>query len=124
MKKILIKHDDEGMRRAIGSALAVWGYLNLETPDILCLCEKAIAESPSLIVLDLMTPMTGTLAALSTLAECPNTASIPVIVLSNSDDPQRERLCRQEGAFDYLGRGWTLQELRIKIETALANHSS
>ena len=115
MTKILIKHDDEGMRRGIGRALATWGYLSLETADVHCLYELAISENPSIILLDLMIPITGTLAALRTLSASQNTASIPVIILSNSDDPEHERLCKQEGAFDYLGRGWTLADLINRI---------
>ena len=108
----------------MGRALAIWGFLSLEIADVRCLFELAITENPSIILLDLMIPTTGTLLALNMLAASHNTASVPVIILSNSDDPQHERLCRQEGAFDYLGRGWILQDLRNKIETALANHSS
>ena len=124
MTKILIKHNDEGMRKAIGRALTTWGYLSLETADVHSLYELAIAENPSLILLDLIIPTTGTLAALSMLSAGRETASIPVIILSNSDDPQHERLCRQEGAFDYLGSGWTLADLRNRIRMALADRSS
>ncbi len=124
MKKVLIKHDDEGMRRAIARALDTWGYLGLETSDIHCLYELAIVETPSLILLDLMIPTTGTLATLSMLSAGRETASIPVIILSSSDDPQYECLCRQEGAFDYLSSGWTLADLRNRIQMALADRSS
>lgn len=124
MNKVLIKHDDEGMRRAITRALAMWGYLSLETSDVHCLYELAIAENPCLILLELMIPTTCTLAALSMLSASRETASIPVIILSSSDDPQCERLCRQEGAFDYLGSGWTLADLRNRIRMALADRSS
>ena len=124
MNKVLIKHDEEGMRRAIIRALDNWGYLSLATSDVHCLYELAIAENPSLILLDLMIPTTGTLAALSMLAAGRETVSIPVIVLSSSDDPRYERLCRQEGAFDYLGSGWTFADLRNRIQTALTNRSS
>ena len=124
MTKILIKHNDEGMRQALGRALTTWGYLSLETAAVHSLYELAIAENPSLILLDLMIPTTGTLAALSMLSAGRETASIPVIILSNCDDPQHERLCRQAGAFDYLGSGWTLADLRNNIRTALTNYSS
>ncbi len=118
MNKVLIKHYDEGMKRAIARALSTWNYLSLETDDIHCVYELATAEGPSIILLD---PMRGTLSALSMLSAGRETASIPVIILSSSDDPQYECLCRQEGAFDYLGRGWTLADLRNSIRMALAN---
>ena len=121
MHKVLIKHYDEGMRRAIARTLSTWGYLSLETDDIHRVYELAAAEGPSVILLD---PMTGTLAALSMLSASRETASIPVIILSSNDDPQYERLCRQEGAFDYLGSGWTLADLRNRIRMALADRSS
>ncbi len=123
MTKILFKHDDEGMRQAIGRALGTWGYLSLEAANVHCLYEQAISENPSIILLDLMIPVTDTLAALKLLSACQNRA-IPVIILSNSDDPQHELLCRQEGAFDYIGRGWTLQNLRNSIQIALTKRSS
>ncbi len=121
MNKVLIKHYDEGMRRAIAQVLSTWGYLSLETDDIQYVNELAAVESPSIILLD---PMTGTLAALSTLSAGRETASIPTIILSSSDDHQYERLCKQEGAFDYLGSGWTLADLRSSFRLALADRSS
>ena len=116
MNKVLIKHYDEGMRRAIARALSTWNYLSLETDDIHCVYELAAAEGPSIILLD---PMKGTLSALSMLSAGRETASIPVIILSSSDDLQYERLCRREGVFDYLGSGWTLADLRNRIRMAL-----
>ncbi len=89
MNKVLIKHHDEGMRRAIARALSTWRYLSVETDDIHSVYELAAADSPSIILLD---PMMGTLAALSMLSASRETASIPVIILSNSDDSQYERL--------------------------------
>lgn len=124
MNKVLFKHDEEGMRRAIARALDTWGYLSLETSDVHFLYELAIAENPSLILLDLMIPITGTLAALRMLSAGRETASIPVIVLSSSDDPGFDHLCRQEGAVDYLGSGWTFADLRNRIQTAFTNPSS
>ncbi len=124
MNKVLIKYDDEGMRQAIARALGTWGYRGLETSDVHCLYELAIAENPSLILLDLKIPATGTLAALSMLSAGRETASIPVIILSSSGDSRYERLCRQEGAFDYLGSGWTFADLRNRIQTAFTNPSS
>ena len=116
MNKVLIKHYDEGMRQAIARALSTWSYLSLETDDIHCVYELAAAEGPSIILLD---PMSGTLSALSMLSAGRETASIPVIILSSSENLQYERLCRQEGAFDYLGSGWTLGDLRNRIRMAL-----
>ncbi len=121
MNKVLIKHYDEGMKRAIARALSTWGYLSLETDDIQYVYELAAVESPSIILLD---PMAGTLATLSMLSASRETASIPVIILSSIDDPEYERLCRQEGAFDYLSNGWTLADLRNRIQMALADRSS
>ena len=123
MTMILFKHDDEGMRQAIGRALGTWGYLSLEAANVHCLYEQAISENPSIILLDLRIPVTDTLAALKLLSASQNMA-IPVIILSNSDDPQHELLCRQEGAFDYIGRGWTLQNLRNSIQIGLTKRSS
>ncbi len=121
MNKVLIKHYDEGMKRAIARVLSTWGYLSLETDDIQYVYELAAVESPSIILLD---PMAGTLAALSMLSASRETASIPVIILSSIDDPEYERLCRQEGAFDYLSSGWTLADLRNRIHMAVADRSS
>ena len=121
MNKVLIKHYDEGMRRAIAKALSTWGYPSLETDDIHRVYELAAAEGPSVILLH---PMTGTLAALSTLSAGRETVSIPTIILSSSDDHQYEGLCKQEGAFDYLGSGWTLADLRNRIRMALDHRSS
>ena len=40
-------------------------------------------------------------------------------MLTASDQPQYERVCMQEGAFDYLSDIWTFRELNDRIQVAL-----
>jgi two-component system response regulator MprA len=117
--KILVVNDDPSMRQALSRALANWGYESVEIDDDRVTLNVAVAENPEVILLDLIDQQTDTLAVLKELKEDSHTAATPVIILTNSYNPQYEELFRNEGAFDFLGGRWTLEQLRGRIRVAL-----
>jgi DNA-binding response OmpR family regulator len=117
--KILVVNDDPSMRQALSRALANWGYESVEIDDDRVTLNVAVAENPEVILLDLIDQQTDTLAVLKELKEDSHTATTPVIILTNSYNPQYEELFRNEGAFDFLGGRWTLEQLRGRIRVAL-----
>jgi CheY-like chemotaxis protein len=80
----------------------------------------AVSENPDVILLDLIMPVTDTLAILRDLKADPATASIPVIIVTSSDEPQHRQICMEGGAFDYLGGQWSLTQLRALIQMAIS----
>jgi DNA-binding response OmpR family regulator len=122
--KILVVNDDASMRQALARALANWGYESVEIDDDRGTFTVAVSENPEVILLDLIGQQTDTLEVLRELKGDSHTASTPVIILTNSYDAQYEELFKNEGAFDFLGGRWTLEQLRSRIRVALLQRSS
>lgn len=59
-------------------------------------------EKPDLVVLDIILPENNGLYFLKGLRRDKNISSIPVVVLSNLDDPQTRKEALLLGALDYL----------------------
>jgi DNA-binding response OmpR family regulator len=122
--KILVVNDDPSMRQALSRALANWGYESVEIEDDRGTLMVAVSEHPEVILLDLIGQQMDTLEVLRELKGDSHTAATPVIILTNSYDPQYEEVFRNEGAFDFLGGRWTLEQLRSRIRVALLQRSS
>jgi CheY-like chemotaxis protein len=83
--------------------------------------EMARAFVPDLILMDMMMPGLGGLAAIAILREDPVTAQIPVIVLSSNaylDDIEKGLIA---GVFRYLTKPYRFENLMAAIDAALPN---
>jgi diguanylate cyclase (GGDEF)-like protein len=81
--------------------------------------ERAHQIQPSLIVLDLDMPVLDGFAVLRRLKEAPETADIPVIVLSGMQSPNDKVTAFDLGAVDYVTKPFDLMELRVRLRSAL-----
>lgn len=79
-------------------------------------------ERPDLIVLDLIMPKLSGFEVLRRVKENAETASIPVIVLSNLSQESDRRQVLESGAVEFLVKAnLTLSEVVERIEAALKN---
>jgi len=81
-KKILVVDEEPDMREFVQAALEDEGYQFVLAVDGRDGVEKAVAERPDLIVLDVQMPKKDGLSALYDLRRDPATKSIPVILLT------------------------------------------
>ena len=98
--KILLVEDSKFLRLATGRALTRAGYemsFAGEGDEALLMA----AELPDLILLDMMLPKMSGPDVLKALKKEPETAAIPVVVLTGLSQTNAERL-RGDGAFDFL----------------------
>ncbi|HVF80601.1 MAG TPA: response regulator [Flavisolibacter sp.] len=70
---------------------------------------------PSLIVLDLNMPRWGGRRTLSYLKSHPHLASIPVVILSTSDNGKEKEACEQLGAVSYLKKPFHYDGYKVII---------
>ncbi|RMH28863.1 MAG: diguanylate cyclase [Planctomycetota bacterium] len=77
---------------------------------------------PALILLDLDMPVMDGFEALRHLKEDPRTVSIPVIVISGSDDTDDKVAGFDLGAIDYVCKPFNMPELRARVRSALKIH--
>jgi DNA-binding response OmpR family regulator len=120
MAKILIVEDDRFLRELIARKLRNEGYDVIEAVDGEEGLKRIKEEKPDLILLDLILPGIDGFEVLTKAKEDPDTAQIPVIILSNLG--QREEIERglKLGAIDYLIKAhFTPGEIIEKIKNIL-----
>lgn len=90
MARVLIVDDEVGIRELCRVNLVLAGYEVIEAPDGFAALEKARSEKPDMIFLDVLMPGMSGWEVLSSLRADPETASIPVVMLTalNSEDDQ------------------------------------
>ncbi|MEO7300544.1 MAG: response regulator transcription factor [Verrucomicrobiota bacterium] len=85
---------------------------------------KARAFSPSLIVLDVMLPELDGFEICKLLRRDPNTAAIPIIMLTAKAAEMDRVLGLELGADDYLTKPFSPRELVLRIKKLLARRQS
>lgn len=118
--KILIVDDDEDLRLLACVALKKSGHDVSEAPggaEALAMIER---NPPDLLVLDLMMPPPDGIEVLRTLRSRPQTASLPVIILTAKGDEASTRLSFDVGATDFLSKPFTPPQLDARVRTCFA----
>lgn len=101
-QKILIVDDDIMIITLYKELLTAKGYIIETAHDGKDGWEKALAFSPSLIMLDIIMPGVNGIQLLEQLKGTPNTAEIPVIMLTNVNDIRSAQTALRLGAIKYL----------------------
>ncbi|MDD2954700.1 MAG: response regulator transcription factor [Oscillospiraceae bacterium] len=116
---IYVVEDDEDIRELITCTLESFSYEVQAFPqaeDMLAALEKS---RPQLILLDIMLPGMDGIAALGLIRKRPDTARLPVIMLTartSEVDRVRGLDC---GADDYIPKPFGILELTARVRTAL-----
>jgi len=119
-KRILLAEDDRFLRKAAEVTLRRHGFTVLTASDGEAAVQMARAETPDLVLLDLIMPRLQGFEVLRTLKQDPATQAIPVIVLSNLGQPSDVRQAMEEGAAAYFVKAdLSLQALVQRVEEAL-----
>ncbi len=102
MNKILLVEDDEVDSRLYVNLFTKNGYEVLALPNGVDCHTNALEFAPQIILLDIMMPKMNGFDTLDVLHFDPNTAKIPVIVLTNLSDEHYEKEARKRGAVLFL----------------------
>ncbi len=101
-KKILFVEDDENFFSVFSVPLKMKGYSVIHVTDGAIAVEKAIAEKPDLIILDIILPGMSGLDILKELKENPDTKGIKVVMLTNFGSDDNVSKAMEYGSDDYL----------------------
>ena len=117
---ILIVDDEEDVVRPLAFRLGVEGYDVLMEPDGELGYRTAISETPDVILLDVMMPGIDGITLCKLLKAKPETAHIPVIMLTARTTIGDVEKAFDVNADDYVGKPFEWPELLGKINRALA----
>src|SRR5512133_1449441 len=120
--RILIIDDDVGFRDLLRLHLSAAGYQVQVADDGVTGGRALLAQTPDLIVSDLNMPFLDGFELLSLLRAEPETASIPVILLSGRSDGDTMAKAVELGAADFLIKPVTRDQLFESIEACLARN--
>jgi len=120
MKRILVIEDDKFLRELIVQKLSKEGYDVIEAIDGEAGVKQTKEGKPDIILLDLILPGIDGFEVLRQVKEDPNTASIPVIILSNLGQQEDVERGMKLGAVDYLIKAhFTPGEIIEKIQSIM-----
>ena len=118
--KILIVEDKKDMRDFLALILENLGYVLVLAVNGKDGLEKAIAEKPNLILLDMMMPVMDGWEAARALRANPDTKNIPILAITALFPPHEAKTCLEAGCNGYIVKPFTVVKLRRKIEKMLA----
>ncbi len=84
--------------------------------------EKALAEIPDIILVDMNMPEKDGLQVCRELREAPTTRNIPIVMLTARADEQTKLAALSAGANDFLAKPFSTTELHVRIKNLLDTH--
>jgi two-component system phosphate regulon response regulator PhoB len=114
-QKILIVDDDAEVLDLLGSPLRQEGYGVVTAGDGSSGLTKALTESPSLVVLDVMLPVISGLEVCRQIKRVPATRRLPVIMLTAKATEQDRVKGLEAGADDYVTKPFSPREFVLRI---------
>lgn len=119
MKKILIADDKATSRELLRTVLERQGYAITEAADGEEALQKALAETPDLILLDLQMPRRTGYEVLRELRKDPRHAELPIIAITASAMQGDRERALAAGFTAYLAKPVALVHLRQEVQRLL-----
>ncbi len=119
MFKVLVADDEHNIRHILDFSLHAEGFDVIAVHSGEEAFEKAVAESPDLIILDVMMPGQGGIETCKQLKNDERTAGIPVVLLtamSSAEDRKKGVAC---GANEYITKPFSPQKVIDTVQDLL-----
>ena len=116
-ERILIVEDERPMRTALEDVLTGEGYRVLSAADGRSGLERALAEKPDLLLLDIMMPKLDGYAVCAELRRLDN--PVPILMLTAKGMVEDRVQGLDAGADDYLVKPFNLEELLARMRALL-----
>ena len=118
-KKILVVEDEPDIRELVRYNLEQAGYRVVEAEDGETALQKVKSEQPALVILDLMLPQGDGLEVCRILRGQPQTASLPIVMLTAKAAEVDRVLGLEFGADDYVTKPFSPRELVARVRAVL-----
>ncbi len=123
MKKILFVEDEIKFQKTMVDLFRAEGFELVSAYDGESGLRMITEQKPDLVLLDLILPKKNGFEVLKELKGNPQTANIPVIVLTNLEGTQDIEQALSLGAHTYLVKAnYSLEDILGKIKEALKEH--
>jgi DNA-binding response OmpR family regulator len=121
-KRILIVDDDSLVLHILSSQLKNINYSVIEARNGNEALDKFKTERPDLVLLDVVLPITSGFEVLEKI-KIELKSNVPVIILSNLDEPEDIETGKKLGAIDFINKSnLSLKEIIDKIHKALGQN--
>jgi two-component system, cell cycle response regulator DivK len=117
--KVLIVEDHPGMRDLLRRIVERLGYVPLLASNGEEGIEKATAEKPNLILLDMIMPVMDGLEVARRLRANPETKGIPILTTSALSRPDDLNAFLEAGCYAYIVKPFGVRDLQRKIRELL-----
>ena len=117
--KILVADDEPDVLNLVASNLSMAGFEVVKVADGLSVIPAVAAHVPSLLVLDLMLPGMSGLDVCRNLKADPNTAGVPIIMLTAKGEEVDRIVGLELGADDYITKPFSPRELVLRVKGVL-----
>ena len=118
-KKIIIADDERDIVELVAYNLEREGFSVLKAFDGRGAWEMVRKEKPDLVILDLMMPEVPGMEVCRMIRSHPETAAIPIIMLTAKSEPLDRILGLEIGADDYLTKPFHVRELVARVRAVL-----
>jgi len=117
MAKILIVEDEPNMVAGLRDNFEFEGYDVITAPDGIAGLERALSESPDLVILDVMMPRMSGLEVCKQLKS--KKPSVPIIMLTARGQEVDKVVGLELGADDYVTKPFSIRELLARVKAVL-----
>jgi len=121
---ILVVEDDSALRDTIAYNLQGDGYRVVTAADGFAALEETARHPVSLVLLDIMLPRMDGLEVCRRLRAKPETASVPILMLSARGEETDKVVGLELGADDYVTKPFSWKELRARVRALLRRRGS
>ena len=122
MKKVLIVEDHADMRELLIWQIELMGFAAIAAKHGKEALEKAAAEKPHLILMDIMMPSMDGWEAARALRASPETQEIPILAATALFRDSDLKSCLEAGCNGYIVKPFTFQELQAKVRELLPDN--
>lgn len=116
---ILVIEDDADIRNLLHFNLEKEGFTSIEAGDGVTGLAMAREQKPSLVLLDLMLPGMDGFEVCRRLGSSPDTAEIPVLMLTARGEEMDRVVGLSLGADDYVVKPFSVRELMLRVRAVL-----
>ena len=117
--RVLYVEDDKSLQLTISQMLKILGYVVVCADNGQAGLEKAASWQPDIILMDIRMPVMSGDEAVRLLRAKPDTAQIPVFIVSAYSDAKTRNLCKQVGATRFFTKPIDVRKVDVAIKEAL-----